>query len=47
MRGRLSDKLDVYSFGVVTLEILSGRKNWEYPSYDLNLIDYVSIRNPS
>lgn len=42
-QGRISEKIDVYSFGVIIMEMLSGKKNIGYPTYDLNLIDYVSF----
>lgn len=44
MEGLFSVKSDVYSFGVLLLEIVSGRRNTGFRSFDhSSLIGYVSI----
>lgn len=44
LHGHISTSLDVYSFGVVVLEVVSGRKNFDYrrPEDEMNLREWVS-----
>jgi len=44
-RGHFSVKSDVFSYGVIVLEIVTGKKNWEFsdPKHYNNLLGHVSL----